>query len=146
MPKFLLPLIAAGLSLATAATAQAAETRSTPGWLRADPASKTVEMDVVSGFNENNNVWNFNGFHTGDATILVPLGWEVRMLFSNKDDAVPHSLVVIADPGEERSTRWRRAKRRRPYTGRTAASRWRGSRPTSRPTRWRSRPRRPATT
>ena len=101
MPKFLLPLIAAGLVLATAATAQAAETRSTPGWLKADPASRTVEMDVVSGFNENNNVWNFNGFHTGDATILVPLGWEVRMLFSNKDDAVPHSLVVIADPGEE---------------------------------------------
>lgn len=100
MPKSLAIAVAAGLLLASAA-AMAAETRSTPGWMKADPAAKTVEMDLVSGFNDNNNVWNYNGFHTGDATVLVPLGWEVRMAFSNKDDAVPHSLVVIADPGED---------------------------------------------
>ncbi len=64
-----------------------------------DAATKTVTMDVVAGFNPNNSNWNYNGYHDGDLTVVLPLDWNVRMTFTNHDADVPHSLVVTADPG-----------------------------------------------
>lgn len=78
-----------------------AQTKTNPSWLKADPAAKAVVVDVVAAFNENNSNWNFNGYHTGDATLLVPTGWKVQVPFHNQEADVPHSLVVLADPGSE---------------------------------------------
>jgi sulfocyanin len=98
LPK-LIPLAAAALLLGTSA-ARAADAPVTPSWLKADAAAKTAEFDVVAAFNENNSNWNFNGYHTGNATVLVPPGWTVRVPFHNQEEEVPHSLIVIADPGD----------------------------------------------
>jgi sulfocyanin len=78
-----------------------AQTQTSPSWLAADPATRTVVIDVVAAFNENNSNWNFNGYHTGGATVLVPTGWTVEVPFVNEEADVPHSLVVMADPGSE---------------------------------------------
>ena len=58
-------------------------------------------MDVVAGFNPNNSNWNFNGYYDGDMTVVVPQGWRVEITLTNRDGDVPHSLVVMADPGAD---------------------------------------------
>jgi sulfocyanin len=58
-------------------------------------------MDVVAGFNPNNNNWNFNGYYEGTLTVVVPEGWRVAIDFTNRDANYPHSLVVITDPGDD---------------------------------------------
>lgn len=80
--------------------ALAAEAPVNPSWLKADVAARTAEFDVVAAFNENNEHWNFNGYHTGNATVMVPPGWTVRVPFRNEEEEIPHSLVVIADLGD----------------------------------------------
>lgn len=97
----LVPLTTAIAALLVSAAA-GADAPVTPSWLKADAAAKTAEFDVVAAFNENNDNWNFNGFHTGNATVMVPPGWTVRVPFQNHEDEIPHSLVVIADPGDEK--------------------------------------------
>jgi sulfocyanin len=64
-----------------------------------DAGAKKVAMDVVAGFNPSNSNWNFNGYHDGDATVVVPEGGRVEITFTNRDANYPHSLVVIEDPG-----------------------------------------------
>jgi sulfocyanin len=95
----LVPLAAVALLLG-APPARAADAPATPSWLKTDAAAKTAEFDVIAAFNENNSNWNFNGYHTGNATVLVPPGWTVRVPFHNQEEEVPHSLIVIADPGD----------------------------------------------
>jgi FtsP/CotA-like multicopper oxidase with cupredoxin domain len=98
VPKPIPPAVIA-LLLATAIAR--ADTQAAPSWLKADPASRRAEVDVVAAFNENNTNWNFNGHHTGNATLLVPVGWTVEIAFRNHEAEIPHSLVVTADPGDE---------------------------------------------
>lgn len=103
MPTMIQPAaLAAGIALAFLAVAPGAPRAAdaAPSWLKSDAAAKRAEFDVVAAFNENNNNWNFNGYHTGNATVLVPPGWTVRVPFHNQEDEVPHSLIVIADPGD----------------------------------------------
>jgi sulfocyanin len=101
----LIPLAVAGLLLATAtataAAAHAADAPATPSWLKTDAAAKKAGFDAIAAFNENNSNWNFNGYHSGNATVLVPPGWTVEVPFLNEEADVPHSLVVMADPGSE---------------------------------------------
>lgn len=78
-----------------------AEDRLTPSWMTIDARAKKVTMDVVAGFNPNNSNWNFNGYYEGDMTVVVPEGWSVRIDFTNRDGDVPHSLVVMGDPGKD---------------------------------------------
>jgi len=91
------PLAAALPPIATPATA--AEEQLVPTWMTVDAGAHKVTMDVVAGFNPNNSNWNFNGYHDGDMTVVVPEGWQVEITLTHRDGAVPHSLVVMADPG-----------------------------------------------
>jgi sulfocyanin len=93
------PLAAALLPIATPATA--AEERMMPSWMTVDAGVQKVTMDVVAGFNANNSSWNFNGYYQGDMTVVVPEGWRVAITLTNRDGDVPHSLVVMADPGAD---------------------------------------------
>jgi Sulfocyanin (SoxE) domain len=77
-----------------------AEERMVPSWMTVDAGAQKVEMDVVAGFNPNNSSWNFNGYYEGGMTVVVPEDWRVEIALSNRDGDVPHSLVVMADPGE----------------------------------------------
>ena len=93
------PLAAALLLIATPATA--AEEQLVPTWMTVDAGAHKVTMDVVAGFNPNNSNWNFNGYYDGEMTVVVPEGWQVEITLSNRDGGLPHSLVVMADPGTD---------------------------------------------
>ena len=68
-----------------------------PSWMTVDADAKMVTMDVIAGFNPNNSNWNYNGYHDGDLTVVLPLDWSVHINFTNHDADVPHSMVVTAD-------------------------------------------------
>jgi sulfocyanin len=93
------PLAAAPLLIAT--PAMAAEEQLVPPWMTVDAGAHKVTMDVIAGLNSNNSNWNFNGYYDGDMTVVVPEGWEVEITFTHRDGEVPHSLVIMADPGAE---------------------------------------------
>ena len=95
----LMPLAATLLLIAT--PARAAEEQLVPSWMAVDAGAQKVTMDVVAGFNPNNSNWNFNGYYEGDTTVVVPEGWRVEITLTNRDGDVPHSLVVMADPGQD---------------------------------------------
>jgi sulfocyanin len=94
VPKVLIGVV---LLLASAGLGRAEE-QVVPSWMRVEGGAKKVAMDVVAGFNANNSSWNFNGYHGGNATVVVPAGWDVRITLTNRDGDVPHSLVVIEEP------------------------------------------------
>jgi FtsP/CotA-like multicopper oxidase with cupredoxin domain len=93
-PPLVVMLLAACLAARPAAAGE------TPGWMRWDPGSKTVRMEVVSGRPPSaNGGWNFNGLYSGNGTVTVPLGSTVQIDFKN-EDVLQHSLVVIAGEGD----------------------------------------------
>ena len=93
-------LIAVGLLLVGAGPSFAEE-QLVPSWMTVDAGAQKVTMDVVAGFNPNNSSWNLNGEYEGGMTVVVPEGWRVEIALSNHDGDVPHSLVVMADPGPD---------------------------------------------
>ncbi len=90
--KTLLAAIAALALLATPLRAQSDHL--TPSWMKADAGKKRVSFDIVAGFNANNGALNYNGYFTGDMTVVVPTGWTVDIRFANNDAMLPHSLLV----------------------------------------------------
>lgn len=88
-----LPAVLA-LLLPLALPATAAEDHQVPSWMKIDAAAKHVTLDIVAGFNANNGALNYNGYHTGDMIVTVPVGWKVDIHFRNNDAMLPHSLVV----------------------------------------------------
>lgn len=86
-----LAVLVAFLPLAAPAGAQA---HLMPSWMKIDAAAKRVFLDIVAGFNANNGALNFNGYFTGDMTVVVPVGWTVDIHFKNNDAMLPHSLLL----------------------------------------------------
>lgn len=81
---------------------QAAQTGgelSVPDWMSVDEQNETVTLELVAGQTDANTSWNFNGQHSGDATVVVPEGYEVTIDFSNEDQAVAHSVGVDEQVG-----------------------------------------------
>jgi sulfocyanin len=97
--QVLMSLIAVALWLAGSGSSLAEE-RIVPSWMTIDAGAQKVQMDVVAGFNPNNSNWNFNGNYEGNMTVVVPEGWRVEITLTNRDGDMPHSLVVMADPGK----------------------------------------------
>ncbi len=75
-----------------AATASAG--MSTPDWYKVDHGAKTVTLDISAGSTDANNHWNYNGYHNGNATIVVPVGYQVTINFRNDDPLSAHSIGV----------------------------------------------------
>lgn len=73
----------------------------TPAWMQVDHDARTVEMQVTAGLDQSNNRWNFNGLFAGNATIVVPQGYEVTIEFVNDDPANPHSLAIDDHTGPD---------------------------------------------
>jgi sulfocyanin len=88
-------------ALALIATFAAAAEQLVPSWMTVDAGAQKVTMDVVAGSNPNNSSWNLNGEYQGRMTVVVPQGWRVEITFTNHDGDVPHSLVVMEDPGAD---------------------------------------------
>jgi sulfocyanin len=61
-------------------------------WLKYDAASNTVTFELIAG------PFNFNGYTSGGATLVVPAKANVVMNFVNKD-GTPHSAQIISGDG-----------------------------------------------
>jgi len=64
-------------------------------WLAVDSTAHTATLTLTAGLTSLNGGLNFNGFKNGGLTLVVPLGWTVLVNFANKDQALPHSVVVV---------------------------------------------------
>lgn len=73
---------------------------SMPDWITYDEGANTVTLDMVAGQTAANNAWNFNGYFGGEGEVVVPVGAEVTIEFSNDDQNMAHSIGV----GERRSS------------------------------------------
>jgi sulfocyanin len=89
-------IITAAVALGAAAVPFLASAQTTPSWMHVDEAKKTVNFDVLMAPNGTNGGLNFNGYHHGELTITIPVGWHVDMNVTNKGfGAIPHSLEII---------------------------------------------------
>jgi hypothetical protein len=96
-----IPPALASLALAAfclfAAPAQAAISL-VPTWIKSDPASKTVRLDVAADWNANNTAagcgGNLNGYFRGSVTILIPEGWRVTIDYHVIGDKHWRSLML----------------------------------------------------
>ena len=73
-----------------------AEGQIDPTWMRADAATKSVDVRLVAGLTGLNGGMNFNGFSQGRLNVTVPRGWTVVLHFRNQDENLPHSVEIIA--------------------------------------------------
>jgi hypothetical protein len=75
-----------------------------PTWIKNDPASRSVRLDVAADWNDNNieKCGNINGYFRGSVTILVPAGWRVTIDYHVIGDRHSHSLMLTRpyDPGD----------------------------------------------
>lgn len=72
----------------------AAEEFGMPSWMQVDAAARTVQIQLIAGLTEDNNRWNFNGYHGGSGGITVPAGYTVTVSFENQDPAMAHSVGI----------------------------------------------------
>ena len=79
--------------------APAAGDLSMPDWMTVDEAAQTVTIELVAGLTADNNRWNFNGYSSGNGTVVVPAGYTVVMNFRNDDPANFHSVAVLEGSG-----------------------------------------------
>jgi len=73
-----------------------AATLTMPSWYQHDAGANTVGLAITAGATNANNYWNFNGFSSGGATVVVPVGATVTVNFSNQDPNMAHSIGVAS--------------------------------------------------
>lgn len=71
-----------------------------PGWFDYDPTNNEVTLSIRAGATGANNNWNFNGYHSGNATIVVPQGSRVTVEFHNVDQVNAHSFSIESQVGD----------------------------------------------
>lgn len=72
-------------------------------YLSFDPRTNTVTFQLDAGAPGGSGPFNFDGYNSGGATLVVPPGSNVVMNFTN-DDATPHSAEIVADTDPMPST------------------------------------------
>jgi len=87
------------LAVVVAGTALSASA-ATPGvgrWLSWDAAQRTVALELVADYDDQNNGFNFDGYGRGKVLVRVPIGWRVAVTCRN---AAPtrHSCAVVSGP------------------------------------------------
>jgi hypothetical protein len=74
-----------------------------PSWIKNDPAGKTAAIEIVADWNQvaryridniRHDIIDFNGYWGGNLTIVVPLGWTIKIQFINGSSSFRHSLMV----------------------------------------------------
>ena len=74
-----------------------------PSWIKNDPATKTVAIEIVADWNQverfrreniRTDIIDFNGYWGGNLTIVVPTSWTVEIEFVNGSSSFRHSLMV----------------------------------------------------
>jgi len=87
-------LLAALVLVVGNASAQSDANFTVPDWMEIDNEAKTVSLEIIAGKTDAVNYWNFNGYTSGDATIVVPEGYSVKITFTNNDPMMAHSLGI----------------------------------------------------
>lgn len=64
-------------------------------YLSQNIATKSVVLHVYAGEYGNNDDMNFDGYGDGTMTITIPRGWKVTVDFSNTDDTLSHSAMIV---------------------------------------------------
>ena len=82
---------------AEAPAAEAATEGAIPDWYHIDNDARTVELHVSA---QMDGSWKFNGMSGGDATITVPVGYEVTVELTNDDPAMAHSVGIDVAVGD----------------------------------------------
>ena len=83
----------------TSDTGGAAKPAAGSQWLKYDATTKTVTFALVAGApGGTGGPFNFNGYTSGSAALVVQPGSKVVMNFENQD-GTPHSAVVIGADG-----------------------------------------------
>ena len=71
-----------------------------PDWISVDEENQTATLEIIAAkTSDNMNGWNFNGYYGGNATIVVPEGYEITIDFQNNDQVNPHSLGIDEQVG-----------------------------------------------
>jgi sulfocyanin len=83
------------ICLATTSLAAQSLPKIDPAWLKVDSAASKVEVTLVAGFSGANGGMNFDGASAGGLTLIVPAKWTVLLHFTNNDQVLPHSVIVI---------------------------------------------------
>jgi hypothetical protein len=66
-----------------------------PSWLTVDNAARTATLTLEVKAAPGATSAVVNGYPSGEARIVVPLGWTVRWNWRNADSVSSHSLVVM---------------------------------------------------
>jgi sulfocyanin SoxE-like protein len=74
-----------------------AVTDTTPPWLVADSAARTVTIALQVTPAPEGGAALINGYRNGELQIVVPLNWTVQWDWRSADSTAPHSLVVMAE-------------------------------------------------
>jgi hypothetical protein len=64
-------------------------------FLSSDTVARVATFQLVAGDELPGRV-SFNGVARGARVLTIPLGWQTRIVFINRDPELPHSVVVIA--------------------------------------------------
>jgi sulfocyanin len=84
---------AAETETAPAGESQMASTElSMPDWYQMD--GESVTLDIVAGSTPAGNYWNYQGYQNGAIDIVVPVGANVTINFSNEDPNMAHSVGI----------------------------------------------------
>ena len=73
--------------------APTADSTALPAWLVVDSAGRTVLLTLEVTAPAGAPSALINGYRTGEARIVVPLGWTVKWDWRSADSTAPHSLV-----------------------------------------------------
>ena len=65
------------------------------GWLVVDSAGHSVTLGLEVTPAQGAPSARINGYRSGEARIVVPLGWTVKWNWRSTDSTTPHSLVVM---------------------------------------------------
>lgn len=68
-----------------------------PEWISADTTSRTVTLTLEARAGGPEGSATLNGLHHGGVQVVVPFGWMVKWIWTNRDSAQTHSLVVMAE-------------------------------------------------
>jgi FtsP/CotA-like multicopper oxidase with cupredoxin domain len=66
-------------------------------FLHVEAKQRTALVQLVAGYNGENNGFNFDGYGRGELTITVPRGWRVRVTCTNRG-GMNHSCAVVRGP------------------------------------------------
>jgi hypothetical protein len=82
-------------SEAAAATSAGPASPAAADWLQVDSASRTATIALEVSHSPGARAGLLNGYRSGEARLIVPLGWTITWNWRNSDSTSPHSLVVM---------------------------------------------------